>query len=522
LSSWKHVRITYIVPLPDGVFSNQPNAGLSKEMGPAKGRLNKSYLPDTVEQHDIGKPSGRVLGNSIEQALGLDRHSVASVGQEVPLARRIKLSPGPESGTPSHLGHPDWDAERVRFGHLGGNDTPTDFLLVHTEIPRDSDVEAFLAKNRFNSGSFLNRVFDALDIDRVVYGDGALGGGTDASSDSLSLRFPIMTVTWAIPTDSSEPSSPLLMANHQQWSPWEKWGLLFATHQPAHRRIPADTKERAGRGVLRRMAAWDVRVEPFGISVVSNAWPKDIGWDQLYYLKAEVNPFVELALLAYVQHVELEGFSHELARESCAQNSGQDLDAQLKTQLKTLNEFGRKFHRFRNSVWFDSVPNQGFWSAYLRLIQERLGTASKITHLGEDYEDWATYLRNRAAEQNEIRSAKAADRKDRNERLIKKYSAVAAVAGLAFGLLTLLVEPGHSDAILWGWVCGALSLAGFISIYMWDKFATKKGLAKKVKRPVASAAELVQSPAGSEPLDGAPTSGRAAELEGMASATVGR
>ncbi|WP_230011345.1 hypothetical protein, partial [Microbacterium sp. Bi128] len=114
---------------------------------------------------------------------------MASAGQEVPLARRIKLSPGTESGAPSDPGHPGWDAERVTFGHLGGNDTPTDFLLVHIEIPRDSrdsDFEAFLEKNRFDRESFLNRVFDALHIDRVLYGDWALGTRSGAPSDSQS------------------------------------------------------------------------------------------------------------------------------------------------------------------------------------------------------------------------------------------------------------------------------------------------------------------------------------------------
>ena len=379
-------------------------------------------------------------------------------------------------------------------------------------------MEAFLSTNRFSRESFLNRVLKGLGIDRVLYGDGALGGGADTPADSLSLRFPIMTVTWAIPTDPSEPPSPQLMAHHQQWSAWQKWGFLFATHQPAHRRIPADTKERAERGVLKRMAAWDVRVEPFGISVLSNASSRDIGWDQLYFLRAEVNPFVELALLAYLQHVELERFSRELARTSFAEGADQDLDA----QLTALNAFGRKFHRFRNSVWFDSVPNEGFWTAYLQLLHERMGSTSKIGQLWKDYEDWAAYLSNRAAEANEIRSKDAAEKKEANEKLIKKYSAVAAVAGLTFGLLTLLVEPGHSDAILWGWVCGSLSLAGFASIYVWDRFATRKGVAKKVKRPVASVAESVQSPAVREPLEWAPTSGQAVESESMSPATVGR
>ena len=131
--------------------------------------------------------------------------------------------------------------------------------------------------------------------------------------------------------------------------------------------------------------------------------------DQLHFLRAEVNPFVELALLAYVQHVELERFSRELARTSYGED--QDLDA----QLTALNAFGRKFHRFRNAVWFDSVPNEGFWTAYLQLLHERLGSTSKIGQLWRDYEDWATYLRNRAAEANEKRS-KLRGRPERSER----------------------------------------------------------------------------------------------------------
>ncbi|WP_230012695.1 hypothetical protein, partial [Microbacterium sp. Bi128] len=35
--------------------------------------------------------------------------------------------------------------------------------------------------------------------------------------------------------------------------------------------------------------------------------------------------------------------------------------------------------------------------------------------------------------------------------------------------LTLLVEPGGSAAIFWGWSCAALSLAGFVSVYAFDR-----------------------------------------------------
>jgi hypothetical protein len=514
LSPWKFIRITYIVPLPHGAFGGQQGTECPQEERPAKRQLLRNYLPDGVDVPSVKRASGRVLGASIEQALGLGRHTETGDEQENRLPRRVKLEPKP--GAPEDAGQPDWEAEWVKFGHPEDLSTHADFLLIHTEVPEVADAEAFLSTNRFSRESFLNRVLKGVGVDRVLYGDGALGVGAKTAADSLSLRFPIMTVTWAVPTGPGALPSPLLMAHHQQWSAWLKWGFLFATHQPADRRIPADTKERAERGVLKRRAAWDVRVEPFGISVLSNASPRDIGWDQLHSLRAEVNPFVQLALLAYVQHVELERFSRELARTSYGED--QDLDA----QLTALNAFGRKFHRFRNAVWFDSVPNEGFWTAYLQLLHERLGSTSKIGQLWKDYEDWATYLRNRAAEANEIRSKDAAERKEANEKLIKKYSAVAAVAGLAFGLLTLLVEPGHSDAILWGWVCGALSLAGFTSIYTWDKFATRKGVANKVKRPFASAAEPVQSPAVREPLERAPTRGQAAESESVSPATVGR
>jgi hypothetical protein len=473
------------------------------------------YLPDSVDRRDVATRSGRVLGASIEQALGLGRRATRGDEQDHRFPRREKRRQNSELGAGSDRDHPAWEAEWVCFGHPTDDGARTDFLLIQTEKIQASDAEAFLVRHRFSPESFLNQVLSGLDSNLVLYGDGALGGGTKVPTESL--RFPVMTVTWAIPTDSSDLPSPLLMGHHQQWSSWQKWGFLLATHQPAHRKIPADTKERAERGVLKRRAAWDVRVEPSGISIISNTSPRDIGWDQLYFLTAEVNPFVELALLAYVQHIELERFSRELARTSYSEG-----DENLDAQLKALNAFGRKFHRFRNSVWFDSVPNEGFWTAYLQLTQERLGTESKRVQLWKDYEDWAAYLRNRAAEATEKRSKLAAEKKESNEQLIKKYSAVVAAGGLAFGLLTLLFEPGHSDAILWGWVCGVLSLAGFTSIYMWDKFATKQGVAKKVKRPAASAVEPVQSPAGRWPREGPSASQSAAESEGMSPATVGR
>ena len=455
------------------------------------------------------------MGASIEQAVGLGRRAKPGDESDHRFPHRKKRRQNSELYADVDQDLPAWEAEWVCFGHPTDDDARTDFLLVHTEKLQAADAENFLVRHRFSSESFLNQVLSGLDSNLILYKDGALGGGTKVPADSL--RFPVMTVTWAVPNDSSDPPSPLLMRQHQQWSSRQKWGFLLATHQPDYRKIPADSKERAERGLLKRRAAWDVRVEQAGISIMSNTSPKEIGWDQLYFLKAKVNPFVELALLAYVQHVELERFSRVLARTSYSEG-----DENLETQLEALNAFGRKFHWFRNSVWFDSVPNEGFWTAYLQLIQERLGTESKLAQLWKDYEDWAAYLRNRAAEATEKRSKQAAEKKDMNEQLIKKYSAVAAVAGLAFGLLTLLVEPGHSDAILWGWVCGALSLAGFASIYMWDKFTSKKGAATRLKRAATSPAEQVQPPAGREPQDWAPTNGQAAERESMAPATPGR
>ena len=139
LSPWKFVRVTYIIPLPDGVFGGREGIECSQEDRPVKGQPLRSYLPEGVDAPSIGRPSGRVLGDSIEQALGLGRHIAMGDGRENRLPRRVKLNPKPDLGGPEDIGHPDWEAEWVKFGHPKFLSTHADFLLIHTEVPEVAD-----------------------------------------------------------------------------------------------------------------------------------------------------------------------------------------------------------------------------------------------------------------------------------------------------------------------------------------------------------------------------------------------
>lgn len=458
-SKWKHVRVSYIIPIFDESESHNASSSFGDWVESTPRYSKAEYdglLPDALQRANgqlaTKGMSGRLLGGPILRALGHAKptRSINNTFREswVPATTRPALS---------HIA--EWRAERVTF-NLGR--IRRRFLVVELELNPGSPVEDVLTFARYQArGSVramrvLDPILEEIQPDICLRGDGGVfvrtidsSEGQDASQlepgaatgSSVNSRFVLATVTIAVPSGPGLPLPPALLGGHQKWKAKEKWGYFLATHQPHYRKLPSDSRERAKRGLLNKMAAWDVRVEPFGTSIVSNDASLDAAWDQLNLLNASVNPFVELTLLSYWQHACIESFTDQLADQ--AQIGFHTSPKKLREYLGNLREFGNEYFAFRNSVWFDAVPNQSYWTSYLQLLQQRLGDREAVKRLAADYTDWSRHLGNQLA-------LEEAEGKERNERQIKAFSALGALAALTFALLPVLVEPAKEGALMWG------------------------------------------------------------------------
>lgn len=484
-SKWKLVRVAYIIP----VFDEAEGGGTSVSSGrwvesttrnPESGYAG--LLPDALQrangQRETKGMTGNLLGGPIQRALGHAKSKNATSNttrqQWVPATSGLSI--------PYLVG---WRAERVSF-RLGA--ICRTFLIVEVELDPCAPVEDVLTFARYQARDsvaamrLLDPILEEIQPSVCLRGDGGiisrerngrpgdsdpgLGEGATLGS-SVNSRFVVSSVTTAVPSGPGLPPPPVILADHGEWEDHEKWGFFLATHQPHYRKLPADSRERAVRGHLDKMAAWDVRVEPFGTSVVSNDSMLGGAWDQLNLLNASVNPFVELTLLSYWQHACIESFTDQLADQ--ARLSPDTSTKELHQHLGDLRQFGNEYFAFRNSVWFDAVPNQGYWTSYLQMLQERFGDREALERLSVDYADWSTHLANQLA-------LEEAKRKDRNERQIKSFSALGALAALTFALLPVLVEPAKEGALMWGpWLAATFAFvaaglgAGFFLARRWGK-----------------------------------------------------
>lgn len=460
VSKWKLIRVAYIIPVFHEARNGEICASSNGRWVAATSRKpkpgNRGMLPDALQEafgtQRAEGMTGKLLGGPILRALGLVESS------------QVTSSPIRESWIPDKLGPSipyvaEWSAERVTFT-LGK--IRRKFLIVEVQLDSRAPVEHVLTNARYRIADavkdmrVLDKILAFIEPDVYLRGDGGISPielgdlkekeGSKALGEkvtpgiSLNSRFVVSSVTTAVPSGPGLPPPPSVLAEHEEWEAREKWGYFLATHQPNYRKLPANSRERAVRGCLDKMAAWNVRVEPFGTSVLSNDSMLGGAWDQLNLLKASVNPFVELTLLSYWQHACIESFTDQLANQAWIDSDTSP--KKLRQHLEELRQFGNEYFAFRNSAWFDAVPNQGYWTSYLRMLQDRFGDREAVKRLSVDYADWSTHLANQLA-------LEEAERKERNERQIKSFSALGGLAAITFALLTLLVEPAKEDALLW-------------------------------------------------------------------------
>lgn len=450
-STWQTVRVTYIVPFLKGVIEAPNQRGtwtISKEKadGRVKGRLSSSV--DARRKESRGKPSpisSKITGAPIARALGRpDRAGHSSTIREewtenVPF-RMTNVR--------------EWSAERLHFT-IG--ETTRKLIVINVDIEPGTDVEDFLMNSKYGRNTAdpgaLAAILKVVQPEIAPRGDsGVSTANADGDDeDELASRFLISTVTTAVPSGPGELPSMRFLEGYENWGTTSelKWSYFLATHSRHDRRIPPDSDSFANRGFLDISGAYDVRVEPFGTSVIFTDGVPEAWWDQLQVLNSGANPFVELAILSYWQHICLEYFTDELAKQAHPSTVKQD---DLKAALAALRKFGDDYFFFRNCVWFDGVPNQPKWTAYLKKLQESQGDREALARLAADYEDWTSHLGNRVALVEE-------GRRTINEKQVKAYSAIGAVTGIAFALLTILIEPGSETARIWG-----LGLASLILV----------------------------------------------------------
>lgn len=451
--SWKTVRVTYIVPLPEvpdapdpALQGDAPATSSWQPIGIVRPKTaKKGLLSTTLEAERNGSAgsqySKNLLGKPMARALGFDEASLAT----------REVWTGSVSCPPDVA---DWKAERISF-HIGSRTSR--FLIVDLDVEDGTDLEDFLVQSKEGPKSgppgALASIISEVGLPWLrLLGDGRVLQPKGADRLAVSSRLYISTVTMAVPSGPGVPPALQSLRGHSNWgnNSLQKWSHFFATHNRHNRRLPPNSHEYAGAGFLNRTGAYVVRVEPFGTSVVFTDDVPDAWWDQLKVLRSGTNPFVELALLSYWQHACLEYFTDELA----AQARSLEIDKpDLKTSLKALRDFGDSYFFFRNCIWFDNVPNQPEWTEYLQELQQSLGDREAFARLATDYNDWTSHLGNRVALEEE-------ERKDINERKVREYSTLVGVGGLALGLAAILVEPGTLCAL---WV--SLSIIGVISLW---------------------------------------------------------
>lgn len=455
--AWQTVQVTYIVPFLLEVDEAANTRGewtksdprKEKADGRVKGKLSASV--DAGRKKDGGAPSpisSKITGAPIRRALGrLDPSGRNSVIREQWIPR--------EPFQPTDVR--EWSAERLHF--TIGKSTRK-FLVISVDIEPGTDIENFLVKARDGRNTAepgaLAEILEVIQPEIALRGDGGVHTAKAKVYDELASRFLISTVTMAVPSGPGEPPPLRFLDGYGNWgdTPELKWSYFLATHQKHNRRLPPDTDSFANGGFLNNAGAYDVRVEPFGTSIVFTDAIPEAWWDQLQVLNSSANPFVELAILSYWQHTCLEYFTDELAEQAHPSNVGQ---SDLKDSLEALREFGDDYFFFRNCIWFDSVPNQPRWSEYLRKLQESQGDREALARLAVDYKDWTSHLGNRVALEEE-------GRRTLNERQVKTYSAIGAGAGIVFALLTLLFEPGSDAASAWGWGLASLIVALLLAV----------------------------------------------------------
>ncbi|MCQ1996858.1 hypothetical protein [Arthrobacter sp. zg-Y1171] len=450
--SWKTVRVTYIVPLPEMPGVPEPalpgDTPTTSSWAPIGNEIKsprpggKGLLSKTLEAEMKGAASQysqNLLGKPMARALGFEDGS---------LAIREKWT-GTRTGIP---GVADWDAERITFS-IGSRTSR--FLIVGLDVKAGTDLERFLVQSKEGPKTgppgALKSVLCEVGLPALVFqGDGRLRPPKGADELAVSSRLYISTVTMAVQSGPGVPPALQSLRSYENWgdTPTQKWSYFLATHNRHSRRLPPDSKAYADAGFLERTGAYEVRVEPFGTSVVFADDVPNASWDQLKVLRSGTNPFVELALLSYWQHACLEYFTDELA----AQARSMEIDKpDLKTSLKALRDFGDSYFFFRNCIWFDNVPNQPEWTEYLQKLQQSLGDREAFARLATDYNDWTSHLGNRVALEEE-------ERKDVNERQVREYSTLIGAGGLALGSAAILVEP----ATPCGYVLGVILPVGFL------------------------------------------------------------
>lgn len=292
-------------------------------------------------------------------------------------------------------------------------------MIVHVDVDPGGDVEGFLVRSKHggtpDAPSALNEILRIIQPQITLRGDGGVFTVDAKSRDGLASRFTVSTVTMAVPTGPGKPPSIRFLEDYENWGDTTdlRWSYFFATHQAHDRRLPPDSKTFSKNGFLDKTGAYSVRVEPFGTAIVFTDSVPEAWWDQLRILGASVNPFVELAVLSYWQHTCLEYFTNEMAKQAHPAASGDHVA--LSASLEELRKFGDDYFFFRNCIWFDSVPNQPVWTAYLRKLQESLGDREALTRLAADYEDWTSHLGTRVA----LEDSKRKSQRDSDQDLLR-------------------------------------------------------------------------------------------------------
>lgn len=212
-----------------------------------------------------------------------------------------------------------------------------------------------------------------------------------------------MRVVLAIPSAELSNGPALLEGGRrksEEWSAPQEWGWVLATAaDQSVEAIPRETVRRAEAASCGEYRNWTLWASEFGLAVVCHdsaltrrgvdgnvSIPAPNGPMQAPFIGLAQTRYVDLAILTLRSYSILGNLSLELAEADRSHGADSGASAagevnseyglpQLRKRLKRLQEIESDYVRFRDRLWFDSVPKHQIDTRIMVNLREHCGVA---------------------------------------------------------------------------------------------------------------------------------------------------
>ncbi len=448
---WVSISLVWALPLPSGVLRDiDPDAWTVLDPGQKAGW--------DLQQIDTSWRDGRVTPATRNRVgwFGWSRVATAVLAEE----SRVSLAAAPGQLGSVHDVGVVLDAMELRE-HVG--DTEVNVLCLHLHLTgealrrpaevaqllrRPSRISQLRGDDTYGWQGFSDDVDALLErhgIAAKLQGGGYLRGGSRSSREVrplvLSHLVPRAGVT----------ERPRILASHDHWQPDQAWGWTMASGANAelYFRLPPNSADAAASGT-----AWIGHtlavVDADGLSLVATRPGDDPSVENVDTQLLLHGRFLDLAVLALRQQSFLERHANRLARTASTWGGDDAHD-----DLGEVIEHEERLLRFRNRLWFTSVPNRPEGTTVLQLMQHQYGSPALMAEVGDEQADMVRILelrdsrrRRQAGEraeaerraQTELNERQQAEQ-EKTRRTIETGVAILTPPAVICGLAALLFDP---------------------------------------------------------------------------------